>query len=165
MENIKNKEALMMQVRHLIAIYCYDFMFTPEDAGTAAHQASQIQKYYIGDEGAPDDETNFADMFFKGEGPFTNCLESHPNQTGQMMLNRNVFGITDNIIVDRDEEKSDLKRSHLTLNRSKDNSISGSTIRTYALDHSRPNSLKMEFFLPEEMNLISYDMWRRKCLT
>ena len=125
----------MMQVRHLIAIYCYDFMFTPEDAGTAAHQASQIQKYYIGDEGAPDDETNFADMFFKGEGPFTNCLESHPDQTGQMMLNRNIFGITDNII------------------------------RTYALDHSRPNSLKMEFFLPEEMNLISYDMWRRKCLT
>ena len=144
MENIKNKEALMMQVRHLIAIYCYDFMFTPEDAGTAAHQASQIQKYYIGDEGAPD-ETNFADMFFKGEGPFTNCLESHPDQTGQMMLNRNIFGITDNIIVDRDEEKSDLKRSHLTLNRSKDNSISGSTIRTYALDAIRSTKKAKSF--------------------
>ena len=134
MDKSKNncKESLMMQVRHLIAIYCYDFMFTPEDAGTVSQQSIAIQKHYLGEDIA--DETNFVDMFFLGDGPFTGCLECHPDQSGAMILNRDIFGVTETIVVDQDEEKSDLKKSHITTIRNRTTTLSGGTIRTYALD-------------------------------
>jgi len=107
-------------------------MFTPEDAGTVSQQSIAIQKHYLGEDIA--DETNFVDMFFLGDGPFTGCLECHPDQSGAMILNRDIFGVTETIVVDQDEEKSDLKKSHITTIRNRTTTLSGGTIRTYALD-------------------------------
>ena len=58
-------------------------------------------------------EINFVEMLFNGEGPFTNCLELHPDQSGGMILNCNIFGVTDKVVVvDEDEQKSDLKKPY-----------------------------------------------------